>query len=223
MSNRKDMPFLVQNCSAIPEFLLESELFGYKKGAFTGAAKDEVGLFEAADGGTVFLDEIGDMPLNMQARILRVIQHSEIKPLGETRVKKIDVRFVTATNKNIREEVAGNNFRQDLFYRLSVLPLHLPPLRERQEDIPLLVDYFIERETSKMGISGKKISANTMELLISYLWPGNIRELENLVKRLLVITDSEPITSQYLPACFNESGNISLASPSQVRPQQSYL
>ncbi len=179
-SVRRDKPFLVQNCSAIPETLLESELFGYKKGAFTGASRDKMGLFEAADGGTVFLDEIGDMPMSIQAGLLRVLQKNEIKPLGATHVRQIDVRIVAATNKEIKQMIAENSFRQDLFYRLSVLPVHLPPLRDRREDIPLLIRHFFEKESLTAGFTEKKISTDAMQCLVSYAWPGNIRELENL-------------------------------------------
>jgi transcriptional regulator with GAF, ATPase, and Fis domain len=200
LSHREDKPFLVQNCSAIPETLLESELFGYKKGAFSGAATDKIGLFEAAEGGTIFLDEIGDMPLNLQARILRVIQNNEIKPLGDTRAKKVDIRVISATNKNIKEMVAVREFRKDLFYRLSVLPLHLPPLRERREDIPILFNFFIKRESQATDIPIKTIAAETLQQLISYPWPGNIRELENLVRYLLVATVEKSINPQNLPS-----------------------
>ena len=202
LSNRRNKPFLVQNCSAIPENLLESELFGYMKGAFSGAVKDKIGLFEAAEGGTVFLDEIGDMPMNLQARILRVIQNSEIKPLGETKVKKIDIRIISATNKEIKELVDTRDFREDLYYRLSVLPLHLPPLRERREDIPLLMNHFMNREAIKNDIPLKRTSSETMQNLMSYHWPGNIRELENLVRYLLVATDDDRITPLDLPVHF---------------------
>jgi len=202
LSTRRDKPFLVQNCSAIPENLLESELFGYKKGAFSGAVRDKIGLFEAAHGGTVFLDEIGDMPMNLQARILRVIQNSEIKPLGETSVKKIDIRIISATNKDIKELVGRKEFREDLYYRLSVLPLNLSPLRERREDIPLLTNHFMNREVIKNNLALKRINSEAMQHLISYHWPGNIRELENLVRYLLVATDDDRITPLDLPVHF---------------------
>ncbi|THB73427.1 MAG: sigma-54-dependent Fis family transcriptional regulator [Desulfobacteraceae bacterium] len=196
---RKDTPFLVQNCSAIPETLLESELFGYKKGAFTGATKDKIGLFEAANFGTVFLDEIGDMPMNIQAGILRVLQQNEIKPLGETQVRHVDVRIISATNRDIKQMIAENTFRQDLFYRLSVLPIHLPPLRERQEDIPLLIKHFMEKESLKIGAVEKQISFDAMQCLTGYSWRGNIRELENLIRYLLVTTQEEYIELENLP------------------------
>jgi len=199
LSGRRDKPFLVQNCSAIPETLLESELFGYKKGAFTGAEKDKKGLFEAANGGTVFLDEIGDMPMSIQASLLRVLQKNEIKPLGETSVRLIDVRIIAATNKDIKQMIAENSFRQDLFYRLSVLPVHLPPLKERREDIPLLMKHFFEKESVKAGIFEKKVSTEAMQVLVSYSWPGNIRELENLIRYLMVTTQDETIEVLNIP------------------------
>jgi transcriptional regulator with PAS, ATPase and Fis domain len=198
-SLRKDKPFLVQNCSAIPETLLESELFGYKKGAFTGANRDKMGLFEAAAGGTVFLDEIGDMPMSTQASLLRVLQKNEIKPLGETHARRIDVRIVAATNREIKQMIAENSFRQDLFYRLSVLPVHLPPLRDRREDIPLLIRHFLEKETFKAGLLEKKLSVETMQILVAYDWPGNIRELENLIRYLMVTTDDDYIEASNIP------------------------
>jgi len=196
---RKNKPFLVQNCSSIPEMLLESELFGYAKGAFTGATRDKMGLFEAANGGIVFLDEIGDMPLSLQAGLLRVLQKNEIKPLGETRTRMIDVRIVAATNKNIKQMIAENSFRQDLFYRLSVLPVHLPALRDRREDIPLLIRHFLEKESLNAGLLEKKFSTDALQILVSYHWPGNIRELENLIRYLMVTTEDETIEPFNIP------------------------
>jgi transcriptional regulator with GAF, ATPase, and Fis domain len=202
--SRRKQPFLVQNCSAIPAPLLESELFGYKKGAFTGATRDKIGLFEAADGGTVFLDEIGDMPMGIQAGLLRVLQKNEIKPLGSTRVKHVDVRIVAATNKDIKQMIAENRFRQDLYYRLSVLPVHLPPLRERREDIPLLVKHFLETEARKANTGEKKVVPNAMRFLVAYSWPGNIRELENLIRYLMVTTTEAYIQPAHIPAHIRE-------------------
>ena len=203
-SPRRDGPFLVQNCSAIPDSLLESELFGYTKGAFTGAVRDKVGLFEAAQGGTVFLDEIGDMPLNLQARILRVLQNQEVKPLGSTRVRRVDVRIVSATNQDLARLIEQGRFREDLFFRLNVLPLALPSLRRRPGDIPLLLDYFMRREARRMGVEPKRFSPQTLERLCSYAWPGNIRELENTVKYVLVAVAGEVVEPGDLPAQFRE-------------------
>ena len=214
-SRRKNKPFLVQNCSAIPDTLLESELFGYKKGAFTGAIKDRIGLFEAADGGTVFLDEIGDMPMNIQASLLRVLQKNEIKPLGETKVRHIDVRIVTATNKNIKQMIEENSFRQDLFYRLSVLPVHLPPLRERQEDILLLIKHFLAKECAKAKMPKKEFSTDAIHLMMTYAWPGNIRELENLIRYLIVTTQGDVIEIINIPSHVRNQDSHSQGSHSQ--------
>lgn len=194
LSGRAGMPFLVQNCSCIPDTLLESELFGYQKGAFTGALKSKVGLFEAADGGTVFLDEIGDMPAQLQARILRVVQESEIKPLGETRTRKVDVRIISATNRDLPAEIAGGRFREDLFYRLNVLPLHVPALRERTEDIQPLLEHFLTRESLRLSTERRQMSREALDFLVEYSWPGNVRELENFIKHILVITRGPSIT-----------------------------
>ncbi|NLI80976.1 MAG: sigma 54-interacting transcriptional regulator [Deltaproteobacteria bacterium] len=217
-SGRSEKPFFVQNCSAIPETLLESELFGYRKGAFTGALKDKAGLFEAADGGTLFLDEIGDMPSHLQARMLRVLQDGEIKPLGGTKATKVDVRIISATNKDLRDEIEKGHFREDLFYRLNVLPLHLPPLRERKEDIPLLLEHFIQRESRKMGMPPKRLAKDAVDALVSYPWRGNIRELENFVKHILVVVRGELIRLEELAPHLdldseNQSGGL---EPAQV-------
>jgi transcriptional regulator with GAF, ATPase, and Fis domain len=202
LSPRRDQPLVVQNCSAIPETLLESELFGYKKGAFSGAVKDKMGLFEAANGGTLFLDEIGDMPIELQAKVLRVIQSNEIKPLGSTKTKQVDVRLVAATNRDLERMVAEKSFRRDLYYRLSVLPMALPPLRNRREDIPLLFNLFLMREAAKNGVLPKRPDSEVLALLFAYPWPGNIRELENLAKYLTVVCRQEEIGRADLPPPF---------------------
>lgn len=204
LSSRNGKPFLVQNCSCIPDTLLESELFGYQKGAFTGAIKSKIGLFEAANGGTVFLDEIGDMPAQLQARILRVVQESEIKPLGEIHSKKVDVRILSATNRDLRSAIAKDQFREDLYYRLNVLPIHVPPLRERPEDIPLLLDHFLSKESLRLGTNRKNFSKDALDFLSMYSWPGNIRELENFIKHILVITREDRITKKDLANHFLE-------------------
>jgi transcriptional regulator with GAF, ATPase, and Fis domain len=198
LSGRSGGAFLAQNCSCIPDTLLESELFGHEKGAFTGASKTKLGLFEAANDGTVFLDEIGDMALQLQARILRVIQDGEIKPLGSVHPKKVDVRIISATNRDLQNEIARENFREDLFYRLNVLPLHVPSLRERLEDIPLLLDHFVSSEALRLGIARKTFSKDAFDFLIEYDWPGNVRELENFVKHIIVITPGDLITRRDL-------------------------
>jgi transcriptional regulator with GAF, ATPase, and Fis domain len=199
-SARRDRPFFVQNCSAIPETLLESELFGYRKGAFTGADRDKTGLFEAAEGGTVFLDEIGDMAPPLQAKILRLIQNSEIKPLGGAAARTVDVRIISATNKDLAKAIEAGEFREDLFYRLNVLPLVLPPLRERSEDVPELLDYFIRRDCLRLGFTPKRLSAKAAARLAGYSWRGNIREMENLVKYILTVVEGDLIEECDLPA-----------------------
>jgi transcriptional regulator with GAF, ATPase, and Fis domain len=202
LSSRRHEPFIVQNCSAIPNTLLESELFGHKKGAFTDAIENKIGILKAADGGTVFLDEIGDMSLNLQARLLRVIQNSEIKPLGETKTSKINIRIISATNKDLIKAIAQKGFRQDLFYRLNVLPLHLPPLRKRKRDIPLLLNCFIKRESLRLGVPIKKISKKALEHLENQHWEGNIRELENFVKYILSAVDNNIVGINDIPDHF---------------------
>jgi transcriptional regulator with GAF, ATPase, and Fis domain len=185
-SRRKDRLFIAQNCAALPETLLESELFGHKKGAFTGATEDKKGLFELADGGTLFLDEIGEMPLGLQAKILRTLQEGEVRPLGSGTVKNVDVRIVAATNRKLEDEVAAGRFRQDLYYRLQVFPVRIPALRERREDIPTLATHFLKRYTQELGKPVAGFSQQAMELLMSYDFPGNVRELENEVQRLVI-------------------------------------
>ena len=198
LSGRGGGAFLAQNCSCIPDTLLESELFGHEKGAFTGASKTKLGLFEAANDGTVFLDEIGDMALQLQARILRVIQDGEIKPVGSVHPKKVNVRIISATNRDLQSEIARENFREDLFYRLNVLPLHVPSLRERLEDIPLLLDHFVSSEALRLGTARKTFSKDAFDFLLEYEWPGNVRELENFVKHIIVITPGDLITRKDL-------------------------
>lgn len=202
LSSRNDKPFIVQNCSAIPDTLLESELFGYKKGAFTGAVEDKIGLLKAADGGTIFLDEIGDMSLHLQSRILRVIQNSEIRPLGETKTSKISIRIISATNKDLSKAIHRKEFREDLFYRINVLPLHLPPLRERKNDIPLLLNYFFKREALALGVSPKRISKKALQYLVDYQWEGNIRKVENFVKYIISTSDNDVVKVSDIPDHF---------------------
>jgi Nif-specific regulatory protein len=185
-SKRRDKLFVAQNCAAVPENLLESELFGHKKGAFTGADHDKKGLFEIADGGTLFLDEIGEMSLGLQAKLLRVLQEGSIRPVGSTAEKQVDVRILCATNRNLAAEVEKGGFRQDLFYRLMVFPIRLPPLRERREDIPLLAEHFLKRYTQEYRKTIAGFSQAALDGLCSYGWPGNIRELENEVQRLVI-------------------------------------
>ncbi|HAG50567.1 MAG TPA: hypothetical protein DCL42_04440 [Deltaproteobacteria bacterium] len=197
--NRRDKSFIAVNCGAIPENLLESELFGHVKGAFTDAVRNKNGLFEEADGGTIFLDEIGELPKDLQVKLLRVIQEGELRRVGDSKSRKIDVRIIAATAKDLMEEIKKGNFREDLFYRLNVVPIKIPPLRERQGDIPLLVNHFIERYAKKFGKAVKGISDMAMNLLISYAWPGNVRELENIIERAVILEDTEVIREENLP------------------------
>ncbi|HEX7089577.1 MAG TPA: sigma-54 dependent transcriptional regulator [Longimicrobiales bacterium] len=199
-SDRANEAFVPVNCGAIPENLLESELFGYTRGAFTGAERDRPGLFEAANGGTLFLDEIGDMPMTLQVKLLRVLQEGEVRRLGENRARAVDVRLVTATNKDLEEEIRQNRFRRDLFYRIAVVPIHLVPLRQRREEIPLLAQHFIEMYNRKLRLDVRGIEPDAMRLLLDYPWPGNVRELENTIERALVLTDGPKITAADLPA-----------------------
>jgi transcriptional regulator with GAF, ATPase, and Fis domain len=185
-SRRRDKLFVGQNCAAMPENLLESELFGHKKGSFTGAHEEKKGLFEIADGGTLFLDEVTEMPLSLQSKLLRVLQEGEIRAIGATQEKRVNVRIVAATNRNLEKEVAEGRFREDLYYRLKVFPIRVPPLRERREDIPLLAGYFLARYATEMGKPAGGFSQQAMELLQGYDWPGNVRELQNEVQRLVI-------------------------------------
>jgi two-component system response regulator AtoC len=187
------------NCGGIPENLLESELFGYKKGAFTGADHDKKGLFEEADHGTIFLDEIGELPLVLQVKLLRVLQESEIRPVGGSKTRKIDVRVIAATAKDLEEEIRKGTFREDLFYRLNVMTIRLPNLRERPEDIPLLCQHFLDRFNRHLGKALTDIAPPAMALLMKHTWPGNVRELENVIERAVVLADGSVILPEHLP------------------------
>jgi two-component system nitrogen regulation response regulator GlnG len=195
-SARANGPFLAVNCAAIPKDLLESELFGYRKGAFTGADENRAGFFEMANKGTLFLDEIGDLPLNLQGKLLRILQEKEVQRLGSSESKPIDVRILAATNQDLQKMVKEKKFREDLFFRLNVIPFHLPPLRDRMEDIPLLCEYFLRGMAQDMETTPKNISLEALETLKHYHWPGNIRELENVVKRAAVLSANENLSSQ---------------------------
>ncbi|MBP1696427.1 MAG: histidine kinase [Deltaproteobacteria bacterium] len=199
-SDRSQKPFIAVNCGAIPENLLESELFGHAKGAFTDAIRMKKGLFEEADGGTLFLDEIGELPGQLQVKLLRVLQDGEIRRIGESKPIQIDVRIVAATVKDLQKEVNEGRFREDLFYRLNVLPLHIPPLRERREDIPLLVHHFIRKYNQAMNKNVKDLDHRAMETLMSYKWYGNVRELENTIERAIVLSEKNNIEPDNLPA-----------------------
>ncbi len=203
--SRANGPFVAINCGAIPENLLESELFGHKKGAFTDATSDRRGLFEEATSGTLFLDEIGELPLSLQVKLLRVLQEEHIRRLGDVKDIKIDVRIVAATHRDLQAEVKAGRFREDLFYRLNVLPLVIPPLRERKEDIPLLIDHFLARNNARLGTSIRGLDAEARKALIDYSWPGNVRELENTIERAMVLADSDLLHVQDLPERVREA------------------
>jgi two-component system, NtrC family, nitrogen regulation response regulator NtrX len=199
MSLRGDKPFVEVNCAAIPEELIESELFGHVKGSFTGAVEDKVGKFEQADAGTLFLDEIGDMSLRTQSKVLRVIEQQRFSPLGSKKELAVDVRVVAATNKNLEEEIQRGNFREDLFFRLNVIPFYVPPLREHAEDIPELLDFFLETFAAAYGRKPKHFSEPALEVLLRYRWPGNVRELRNLVERMVIMVSGDRIERRHIP------------------------
>jgi two-component system nitrogen regulation response regulator NtrX len=198
-SSRSGMPFVEVNCAAIPEELIESEMFGHRKGSFTGASEDKVGKFQKADGGTLFLDEVGDMSLKTQSKVLRVLEEQRVEPLGSNQPVKVDVRVIAATNKKLDEEIGRNAFREDLFYRLNVIPFYVPALRERTEDIPVLAAHFLKGFCEAYGKKPKEFSAAAMEVLLAYPWPGNVRELRNLVERLVIMCPSPRIEPHHLP------------------------
>ena len=205
-SNRCYMPFIAVSCGALPDSLLESELFGYEKGAFTGAEHTKKGRFEMADKGTIFLDEIGDISLKTQVDLLRVLQQKEFRRLGGEEVIKVDVRILAATNRDLQKAIRENRFREDLYYRLNVISIHVPPLRERKEDIPLLVETFIRRYCMEMNKEELKIAPTALKLLLDYDWPGNVRELENVIERALVIGQGKEIAADDLPFSRKELG-----------------
>jgi two-component system response regulator PilR (NtrC family) len=198
-SHRRERPFVSVNCGAIPDGLIESELFGHVKGAFTGAVANKVGLFAAADGGTLFLDEIAEVPQGLQVKLLRAIQEREVRRVGDTRDVKVDVRVIGASNRDLEAAVRDNILREDLFYRLNVIPIHLPPLRERREDIPLLVDHFLQKFAKELGKEMRRVSPEAMALLEHHHWGGNIRELENVIERAVVLGGSEILGPDALP------------------------
>ncbi|WP_457621835.1 sigma-54-dependent transcriptional regulator [Persephonella sp.] len=199
-SNRSDKPFVAINCAAIPSGLIESELFGYEKGAFTGADRPKKGKFLIADGGTIFLDEISEMSLEAQSKLLRVLQEMEVTPVGSSRTYSIDVRVISATNKDLIKLVAEGKFREDLFYRLSVIEIHLPPLRERKEDIPDLIDLFSKQAMKKYGLKRGGFTKEAVEIMMGYDYPGNVRELKNIVNKLIALHRERPITPDLIPA-----------------------
>jgi len=209
-SRRKEAPMISVNCAAIPESLIESELFGHEKGAFTGAATLRLGLVEAADGGTLFLDEIGELPLEAQARLLRVLQEGEIRRVGSVQSRKVDVRLIAATHRNLKELASKAEFREDLYYRLNVLELHLPPLRERGEDVIELAEFMLDRSCEKMNRGLMKLTDISRQAILQYQWPGNVRELENAIERAVILADGDEITPE----------NMAIdVSPDQFVPQ----
>lgn len=219
LSRRKKLPFVAINCGALPDNLLESELFGYKKGAFTDARKDKPGRFAIAEGGTIFLDEIGDLPLLLQAKLLRVLQEKEYEPLGAISPVKANVRIIAATNKNLQSMIKEGKFREDLFYRLNIVRLELPPLRGRKEDIPLLVEHMIKKLNLKKDRNINGISNSALQLFMTYDFPGNIRELENLLEHAFVMCRSGEIGSRHLPVEFRDAVKVPKTSENNISLQ----
>lgn len=220
-SPRQKKPFIKVNCAALPENLLESELLGHEKGAFTGAMSTKKGRFELADGGTLFLDEIGELPLALQAKLLRVLQEKQFERLGGTQTIEVDVRVIAATNKTLEDEVDNGQFRADLYYRLNVVPVNLPPLRERQEDIPILLDHFL-KESNKNNEKHARLSKSVVDFLIDYDWPGNVRELQNLIERLVIMADQDKIHVADLPSYMTAEPEIKMTpdifDPPKISP-----
>ena len=212
----KDKPFVTVNCGAIPENLMESEMFGHRKGSFTGAVSEKVGLFEVADGGTLFLDEVGELPLSIQVKLLRAIQERIIRRVGSVEDTKIEVRIIAATNRNLEEMVNKGSFRQDLYYRLNVIGIRTPALRERTEDIPILANYFLKKYNEKLNKSIAGISSESMEILKSYNYPGNVRELENMIERTVALEAGSTILPESLPPLVNTSSGRKMASSHEI-------
>jgi len=199
MSPRAAEPFVEVNCAAIPEELIESELFGHRRGSFTGASEDKTGKFQKADGGSLFLDEVGDMSLKTQAKVLRSLEEQRFEPVGASEFIQVDVRVIAATNKHLEEEIERGNFREDLFYRLNVIPFYVPPLRERREDIPLLADYFLNEFTTAYGRKRKELTLEAYRVLEEYYWPGNVRELRNLMERIVIMNPQVRVDARHIP------------------------
>lgn len=202
-SNRSSAPFVEVNCAAIPQELIESELFGHEKGSFTGAGRRQIGKFELSNGGTLFLDEVGDMSLAAQSKVLRALEEEEIQRIGGTRTFKLDVRVIAATNKELEREIEKNQFRQDLFYRLNVIPIVAPPLRDKKEDIPILVQHFVEQFCDENGKPIKRVSPEAISVLKNHDWPGNVRELRNIVERLIIMVESDVISASHVLAAIH--------------------
>ncbi len=213
-SSRSQNSFIAINCSAIPSTLIESELFGYERGAFTGAVTSKPGRFELANHGTLFLDEIGEISQEMQAKLLRILQNSEIERVGGIHTIKIDIRLISATNKDLMEEVKKGNFREDLYYRLNVVPIYLPPLRERLEDFPTLVDFFIEKYNKKLGKKIQGMDEQAMRILSQFEWPGNIRQLENVIERMILLNEGDRLTLKSIPKEISGDTPLAVSMPS---------
>jgi len=222
-SNRKSYPFVTINCAAIPDSLIESELFGHEKGAFTNAIERKLGRFEVAHQGTLFLDEIGELSLATQAKILRFLEEKEFNRVGGSKTIKVDVRLITATNKNLNQLIKNGSFREDLYYRINVIPIVIPPLKERKEDIPILIDHFINKFSVENNKNVKGISKEALELLMQYEWPGNVRELENLVERVIALTFNEYIQLNELPLSFKNTPKINGLKESILDGKVSFL
>jgi len=221
-SSRSRMPFVQVNCAAIPEELIESELFGHEKGSFTGAVRKQTGKFVAADGGTIFLDEIGDMSLRTQAKVLRVLQEGEVEPVGSATVVKVDVRVIAATNKDLVEEIRGGRFREDLYYRLNVIPVRTPPLRERRDDIPLLAQHFAAAFSQEYNKHPKKFTPAALKALADSSWRGNVRELRNMIERLVIMVPAESIDITDLPAEFFRAAGDIIATAMRLSTLQDF-
>ncbi len=198
-STRSGEAFVEVNCAAIPEEMIESELFGHRKGSFPGAVDDKIGKIQKADGGTLFLDEVGDMSLKTQAKVLRALEEQRLEPVGASESIQVDVRVVASTNKNLEEEIERGNFREDLFYRLNVVPFHVPPLRERTEDVPLLANHFLKEFTTAYGRKPKELTEEALRSLSDYTWPGNVRELRNLMERIVIMNPQTRIDARHIP------------------------
>jgi formate hydrogenlyase transcriptional activator len=220
LSPRKERTFVKVNCAAIPSGLLEAELFGYERGAFTGAINQKLGRFELADRGTLFLDEIGDIPLELQPKLLRVLQEQEFERLGSNRTQTVDVRVVAATNRDLARLVADREFRSDLFYRLNVFPIQIPPLRERREDVPLLVRYFVQNFSRRLNKTVQYVPADAMDALVNYAWPGNIRELENLIERAVLLSPGKELR---VPLSELKQATLSVSDISDISADGSIL
>ena len=221
-SLRAKDPFIQVNCAAIPEELIESELFGHEKGAFTGATERKVGKFEQADGGTIFLDEIGDMSLKTQSKVLRVLEEGEVQRVGSSKVSKVDVRVIAATNKDLKKEIGDGRFRDDLFFRLNVVPVYSPALREKREDIPVLIEYFSRNFAEENNFKPKRFSADAVAAMMQFPWKGNVRELRNLVERLLIMTEAEVIDKKDLPGQEGSGGRTQLPDAGEAQTLKDY-